>query len=141
MSAGSANQKFFRFVQFRLREFVALGQEADVETTRLALEALNTVLDEHSSLERRNACIHSAASLLQGKPWTKAGALLNEVRRMERNWERYRGTPAPTVCSTVREHLWAASMFGDLPSSQKQFSRILDIAPDSNVQAAAGKIG
>lgn len=141
MNGRERHLEFARLVQFRLREFVALGQGANLETTKLALEALNTVLDEHSSLERRNACIHSAASLLRGKPWTKAGALLSEVRRMERNWERYRDTPAPTVCSTVREHLWAASMFGDLPSSQKQFSRILDIAPDSNVQAAAGKIG
>src|SRR5690606_32383836 len=97
MSSSDCDQRFIRLVQFRLREFVALGQEADIETTRLALEALNSVLDGGSRLERRNACIRSAASLLQGKTWAKAGELLSEVRKMERNWDRYRDAPAPNA--------------------------------------------
>ena len=144
MSAGDVNLRLCNLVLFRLREFIALGEGADAETTRLALEALITVVSADVRRDQRDAHIRAAAALLApGKPWTKACALSARVKEMRRSWKRYEAIQEPLDCSSVTGCLLAASRFGDIDLTPKQFNRVLkkmDIEGHCDVHATEGML-
>lgn len=73
--------------------------------------------------DMRDSAIRSAAALLDGLPWSKAGVLVREAAALDRSW-RIVSREEP-VTGTVRGELHAARLHMELPCSQRGFYRVI----------------
>lgn len=112
----------------RFRVCCEAGIPPDAELQLAVLAYLDRSAGVESRRGARDARVRRAAALLDGAPWSRAGALAAEAARLERCWRRVSQTPPET--GTVRGELHAARLFMDLPESQRGFHRILAAAPD-----------
>ena len=112
----------------RLRTCQALGRPVPPELLAQLIDGLSRDVRVRSQLQQRNTLIRRAGLLLPVTgPSAKAEALLAESKRLR---------PALLVTAkgespaTVRECLAVAATYGRLPSSQRQFLRVLLQATD-----------
>jgi hypothetical protein len=112
----------------RLRTCVAIGQGADLETTRHALEALEETLSSGDRRYHRDQHILRAAACLDGTRWARAQRLASEAAALERCWVRLRfQTPEHY---TVQGELHAARLEAPLPKSARQYANLMEMSWD-----------
>lgn len=110
----------------RLRVCRDAGRSAPPDLIADAVDAIEGFLRTDTLRDRRDALIRRAALLLpDGRPYTRAGLLLQESRAMNRTWHILRQSPPEPVLATPRDCLHAARLIAPLPESQRHFYRVL----------------
>ena len=107
----------------RLRAVVAAGVPVPPDLAHVVLMVLETFADREDRLCERNEHIRRAALLIDGSQSGRAITLAKEARAIERIWHRL-GATLPEAM-TVRGELHAAKLWYPLPSSERQFSYII----------------
>ena len=76
--------------------------------------------------QQRDALIRRASLLLpEGRPYTRAGQLLQEARTMNRTWHILKERMPDPEPASPRACLHAAQLLEPLPESQRHFYRVI----------------
>lgn len=114
----------------RLNTCIAGDLPASRELLVQLAAAIGGEVSKRSRLNQRDKLIRRAG-LLTGatKPHAKAGALVAELRAMQRLQAHVPDDGVWRPAATVRECLQEAAVYGRLPDSGRHFIRILTSAP------------
>lgn len=130
----------------RLRVCRDAGLSAPPDLRDAAIECLERYADAEQARAQRDSLIRRAALLLPpAAPYRNAGVLACEAKAMNRRWHELRTRPPQQPFGSLRDYLHAARLLSELPSSQRQFYRVLqaanaDILEAGHVSGGADKI-
>lgn len=113
----------------RLRVCQAAGLPVPDDLLSDAVECLEKVTDAALLRARRDELIRRAALLLpDATPYQQAAALATEAKAMSRTWHLLCQQSPGQSLSTPRECLHAARLLAVLPTSHRQFYRLLQMS-------------
>ncbi|MFC3715593.1 hypothetical protein ACFONC_05460 [Luteimonas soli] len=123
----------------RLRVCRDSGLATPPELRDAAIECLERYADAEQVRAQRDTLIRRAALLLPpAAPYRTAGVLACEARAMNRRWHELRTKLPQQPFGSPRDYLHAARLLSELPTSQRQFYRVLLAANDADMVGAGG---
>ncbi len=110
----------------RLRVCRDAGRHVPPDLLQDAIVVMERFVHTGMLRQQRDALIRRASMLLPGgRPYTRAGQLLQEARTMNRTWHILKERMPDREPASPRACLHAAQLLAPLPESQRHFYRVI----------------